>query len=104
MLLEIAVLKNFANLTGKHLCWESVFNKVAGLQACNFVKKRLQHRCYLVKFSKFLRTLFFTEHLLTVTVSVCSENLAKIIVRMLAGNNFTENFAADIPVGIFQNL
>ena len=35
---------------------ESVFNKVPGPQACNFLKKRLQHRCLLVKFLKFLRT------------------------------------------------
>ena len=27
------VLKNFANFTGKHLCW-SLFNKVAGLFSC----------------------------------------------------------------------
>ena len=26
------------------------------LQACNFIKKRLQHWCFLVKFAKFLRT------------------------------------------------
>ena len=89
---------------------ESVFNKVAGLQAYNFVKKRLQHRCYLVKFAKFLRTLFFTEHLFTVTASVCFENLGKILVRnssenpMLTGNNFTETFNADVPVGILRNL
>ena len=25
------VLKNFANFTGKHLCWSIFFNKVAGL-------------------------------------------------------------------------
>ena len=31
---------------------ESLFNKVA---------KRLKHRCFLVKFTKFLRTPFFTE-------------------------------------------
>ena len=57
---------------------ESVLNKVAGL---HFVKKRLQRRCYLVKFAKFLRTLSFTEHLFTVTASACSENLRKILVR-----------------------
>ena len=27
-------------------------------QACNFIKKRLQHRCFPMKFTKFLRTLF----------------------------------------------
>ena len=36
---------------------ESLFNKVAGLRACNFIKKRLQHRCFPVKFANLLRTL-----------------------------------------------
>ena len=37
---------------------EILFNKVAGLQACNFIKKRLQHRCFSVKFAKSLRASF----------------------------------------------
>ena len=37
--------------------------------ASNFIKKRLQHRCFPVKFKKFLRTSFYTEHLPTVTAS-----------------------------------
>ena len=41
----------------------SIFNKVAGLKACNVIKKRLQHRCLRVKFSKLLRRTFFIEHL-----------------------------------------
>ena len=36
--------------------WWSLFNKVANIQACNFIKKRLQHRHFPVKFEKFLRT------------------------------------------------
>ena len=28
-------------------------------QVCNFIKKRLQQRCFLIKFTKFLRTPFF---------------------------------------------
>ena len=35
---------------------ESLLNKVAGIQVCNFIKKRLQHRYFPVKFAKFLRT------------------------------------------------
>ena len=35
---------------------EPLFNKVPSLQACNFIKKRLQLRCFLLKFAKFLRT------------------------------------------------
>ena len=40
------VLRNFAKLTGKHLCQRFFFNKVAGL------------RCFPVNFAKFLRTPF----------------------------------------------
>ena len=32
-------------------------------QAYNFIKKRLQHRCFPVKFAEFQRIYFFTEHL-----------------------------------------
>ena len=32
---------------------ESLFYKVANLQACNSIKKTLLHRCFLVKFAKF---------------------------------------------------
>ena len=42
---------------------KSLFNKVAGLKACNFVKKRLQHRCFPVNIAKCLRTAFFKKHL-----------------------------------------
>ena len=35
---------------------ESLFKKAAGLQACNFIKKKLQHRFFPAKFTKFLRT------------------------------------------------
>ena len=30
-----------------------LFNKVEGPQPCNFIKKRLQHMCFPVKFVKF---------------------------------------------------
>ena len=52
----IVVLKNFANFTGKSLYW-SLF------LIFDSVKQRLQHRCFPVKFAKFLRKTFFTEHL-----------------------------------------
>ena len=41
---KIAVLKNFAIFTGKHLCW------------CLFVIKRHRHRCFPVNIVKFLGT------------------------------------------------
>ena len=44
-------LKNFAML-------EFLFDKVADPQACNFIKKRLQHSCFSVEFAKSLRASF----------------------------------------------
>ena len=52
------VLKNFANFTGKHPCWSLFFNKVTGLRASSFIRKRLQHRCVPVKLAKFYEQLF----------------------------------------------
>ena len=40
-----AAVKTYAKFTGKHLYWESLFNKVAGLQA-NICKRLLLHHKY----------------------------------------------------------
>ena len=43
MFLKVSVLKNFSTFTGAHLwCWSVFLNKVSGLKACNFIKKKLQ--------------------------------------------------------------
>ena len=60
-LLSIACCLKFRKFTGKHLYWSLFFNKVTRLQACNFIKKRLQYRCFPKKFAKFLRTTFFAD-------------------------------------------
>ena len=41
--------KKFANFIGKYLCWNQF------LRACSFIKKKLRHRCFSVKFAKFLK-------------------------------------------------
>ena len=51
--------KSFANFTGKTPVLESLFKKVTDPQACNFIKKRFQHRCFPVKYAKFLRAPFY---------------------------------------------
>ena len=51
-----ALVKNFAIFQKKTSVWESLFDKASGLSPCNFIKKRLQHKCFPVKFAKFLRT------------------------------------------------
>ena len=60
--LKKGVLKNFAKSTGKHLCWSLFFHNVTGQKAAALLKKRLQHRCFPVNFSKFLRNLFQRTH------------------------------------------
>ena len=50
-----SVLKNFANFTGKQLCW-SLFLWNGRSPACKFFEKRLQHKCFPVKFVKLLKT------------------------------------------------
>ena len=60
------VLRNFSKFTGKHLCLSLFFNKLAGLR----LKKRLWHTCFPVNFEKFLRTSFFTEHLLWLLLQI----------------------------------
>ena len=47
------------NVLQKTSVLESFFNSLfltAGLQICNFIKKRLQNRCFPVKFTKFQNT------------------------------------------------
>ena len=56
------VLKNFAKLTGKHLCQNHFFNKVAAPRPATLLEKRPWHRCFLVNLAKFLRTSFFIEY------------------------------------------
>ena len=58
-----SVFRNFAQITGKHLCQSLFFDKVPALRPATLLKKRLWHRCFPVNFVKFLRTPFLKEHL-----------------------------------------
>ena len=59
---KLVILKNFSNSTGMHLCW-SLFLRKFYRPEDNFIVKRIQHRCFLVKFAKFWRITFLTENL-----------------------------------------
>ena len=50
--MQIIALKNF-----------TIFIVSESLQACNYIKKRLQHRYFPVNIAKVLRTAFFIEHI-----------------------------------------
>ena len=66
--LELAVCTCFSNnvflIISQHShrrtpVLESPFNKIAGLKACNFIKKRVRSRCFLVNISNILKDSFF---------------------------------------------
>ena len=59
MFFKVGVLENSAIFTGKHLCWSLFLIK---LQACNFIKKKLRLKCFLVHIAKFSRPAFLMEH------------------------------------------
>ena len=48
--------KNFTNFTEKHQYQSLFLKKATDLQVCNFIKKKLQCRCFPVKLVKFQRT------------------------------------------------
>ena len=59
--------QKFGKFYRKFLCW-SLFDKVAALKTCNVIKKRLQHRCFPVKFAKFFRK--------PILKKICEQDLA----------------------------
>ena len=67
---EISVFKNFAKLTGKHLCW-SLF----------WIKKIFQHSCFPVNFAKCLRRpiLYIFSERLPLTFKTLKRNKAILL-------------------------
>ena len=84
MFLKISVLNNFAKLTGKHLCQNLFFNKVAGLRPATFLQKRLWHRCFPVNFAKFVGAFFFR----TTPVAASGQGSA-LLALLTKGFSFT---------------
>ena len=78
------VLKIFLKFTGKRLPWSL-------LQACNFIKKRLQHWCFPVKFAKFLRTSILKSTCKILLPFVSPQNtIAKSIGELGLGETLTK--------------
>ena len=87
------VLRNLAKFTGKHLC---LF--MSGPKACNFIKKRLWNRCFLVNFCEIFKKTFCTEHP-RATASVQSKQAKRLLRRKhlykgLAMNNCSVDVSA----------
>ena len=69
---------------------ESLFNKVSCLKACNFIKKRLQHRCFSLNIAKSLRTPFLKNIRKRLLLDEC---LIEIDSR---STSFTERLSHDL--------
>ena len=69
------------------------FYKVEGLQSCSFIKKRLQHRFFPVKFSKLLKSQCFTQHLQSLLLEVVVFQPATLLKKRLQQRCFCVNFA-----------
>ena len=63
VLCKQGVLKKSQNSRERKNLLEFLFNKVAGTEACGFIKKRLRYSCFSVNFANILRTRLFTEQL-----------------------------------------
>ena len=76
---------------------EYLFNKVAGLSTCKFIKKRLQHRCFRVKFSKFLRTTILKNIFKQLPLSLIPVfSQCQKIVKKREAEGLTENIRRDL--------
>ena len=82
MWFKIGVLKIFAIFTGKYLCWSLFLIKLLNL--LNFIKRRLQRRCFPVNIAKFLRTLFF--RLSTVAASTAPSLVSSRCIKEIMEN------------------
>ena len=56
------VLKNLSIFTEKQLRWSLFFNKVGGIQACNFIKES-PTQLFSCEICKIFQNTFLTEHL-----------------------------------------
>ena len=80
--LKLGVLKNFVNSTGKHLCRSLFLIKLQ--TSCNSIKRRLQYRCFPVKFVKFLKAPFLEKR-----SSGCFLGLSRVFKGVRSKNRAT---------------
>ena len=63
--------QRFNNILRKKPVYESLLNKVAEFPACSYIKKRLQHRHFPVKYCEIFKNTYFEKHLPTAAFVDC---------------------------------
>ena len=80
----------------KQVFLKSKIGVFKGLKACNFIKKRLLHRCFPVNIEKLLRIAFFIEHswwlLLNFLQSLLKITMKKIIPQQSFAQKFLSHY------------
>ena len=76
-----AFLKNFAILTGKRVS-ETLFDKVAGLQAWNFIKKRLQHKVFCCEYCEIFKSTYFEKTSANGCFSPCLISMMELFAKI----------------------
>ena len=83
-------------LTVQHLRQSFFFDKVVHDQACNFIEKKLQHRCFTVNFTKLLKALCRTP-------SVSASNFNLTLLNPQTAKDVYLRFPGLLKIKIFQN-
>ena len=84
------VLRNFANFTGKHLCWS--FFLIELPEVCSFIKKRLRQRCFPEEFAFLMNLQNFQEHLIWRLWTIACETCSFICARVFSNSHFWHKF------------
>ena len=79
--------KNFVNFTEKQLRWSLFLTRLQGLGAWHFIKKRLEHRCFNMKFAKIYSNSYSEEYLQTTVKPDNIRNALNIIAIFMKGEN-----------------
>ena len=96
---KIGILINFASFTGKQLCWILFFNKVASLQAYNFIKKT-STQVSSCEIWEIFKSIFSTEHLLWLLPSIDRVNICLFAHIVFCFVFFCTSLIEKIPLGL----
>ena len=81
--------EEFCNIRRKTSVLESLFDSLAGFKTCNFLKKRLQQKCFPVNIAKFLKTL--------ILIKICKQQLLPFML-------FTVNISSERLVSALNSI
>ena len=89
---KIAALKNFAILSRKTCVAEYLFNKVAGMKVCIFIKKETPAQLFSCEYCEIFKNTYFEEWQMRTTTSDRSNDLFETVSQVFWNVNFLNVF------------